>query len=181
LKTYKTNIEGCLLIEPTVFKDARGNFMETFHKAELEKQVGGTLDFVQDNQSVSGKHVLRGLHYQKEPFSQAKLVRVVRGRVLDVVVDLRPDLPTFGHHYSVELSAENRKMLFIPRGLAHGFLALEDQTVFCYKCDAYYHPASEGGILYNDPDLGIDWVVDASKLILSEKDLSQPTFKELFS
>ena len=181
MKTYKTNIAGCLLIEPTVFEDPRGNFMQTFHKKELEKQVGGTLDFVQDNQSVSGKHVLRGLHYQNAPYSQAKLVRVVRGRVLDVVVDLRRKSPTFGHHYSVELSEENRHMLFIPKGMAHGFLALQDQTVFCYKCDAYYHPASEGGILYNDPDLAIDWGIDPEKVILSEKDLSQPTFKELFS
>ena len=155
--------------------------MQTFHKSELEKQVGHALEFVQDNQSVSQKHVLRGLHYQKEPYSQSKLVRVVHGSVLDVVVDLRRESPTFGHHFSIDLSAENRRMLFIPKGLAHGFLALEDQTVFCYKCDAYYHPASEGGILYNDPDLAIDWGIDPEKVILSEKDLSQPTFKELFS
>lgn len=181
MKVYKTSIEGCVLIEPVVFGDARGSFMETYHRADMERAIGRKLDFVQDNQSVSNKYVLRGLHFQEGEAAQAKLVRVVKGRVLDVVVDLRRDQPTFGHHYSVELSAENRRMLFIPKGLAHGFLALEDQTVFCYKCDAYYHPGSERGLIYNDPDLAIDWGLPDSKLILSEKDLRQPTFKAYFS
>ena len=176
----QTDIQGCFLIKPTVFEDLRGNFRETFNKAILERELGYAVDFVQDNQSISHKHVLRGLHFQQGAHAQAKLVRVVRGRALDVVVDLRKDSPTFGHHVSVELSEDNGMMFFMPRGMAHGFLALEDQTVFCYKCDAYYHPESEAGIIYDDPDLGIDWGVASSELILSDKDLQLPRFKKLF-
>ena len=153
--------------------------MQTFHQKEFESAIGQRLDFVQDNQSLSNKHVLRGLHFQKGEFAQAKLIRVVRGRVRDAVVDLREGSPTWGCHFTVELSGDNHLMLFVPRGLAHGFLALEDQTVFCYKCDAYYHPDSEAGIHYNDPDLGIDWGIDPADVIMSEKDRQLPRLKDL--
>ena len=178
MQVQQTDIQGCFLIKPTVFKDLRGNLRETFNKAILERELGYAVDFVQDNQSISHKHVLRGLHFQQGDHAQAKLVRVVRGRALDVVVDLRKDSPTFGHHVSVELTEDNGMMFFMPRGMAHGFLALEDQTVFCYKCDAYYHPESEAGIIFDDPDLCIDWGVSTCELILSDKDLRLPSFKE---
>ena len=168
------------MIEPLSFRDSRGVFMQTFHKREFEEATGVMAGFVQDNQSVSASNVLRGLHFQKGEFAQAKLVWVAHGRVLDVVVDIRRGSPTFGKHFSKELSAANRLMLFIPKGLAHGFLTKEDQSVFCYKCDAYYHPQSEGGIFFNDPDLNIDWGVETSRVILSEKDQQLPTFKQLF-
>lgn len=179
MQVVNTEISGCFLIEPKVLSDIRGTFRETFNKAVLEEKLGYAVEFVQDNQSVSHKNVLRGLHYQQGNHAQAKLVWVVRGRVLDVVVDLRKDSPTYGHHISVELSEENGMMFFMPKGMAHGFLALEDQTVFCYKCDAYYHPESEAGIIFNDPDLGIDWGLSNDKLILSKKDLQLPAYKEM--
>ena len=143
--------------------------------------MGYSPTFVQDNQSVSNKNVLRGLHFQKGIYSQAKIVRVVKGRILDVIVDLREDSATFGKHIAMELSDEKAVMIFIPKGMAHGFLTLEDHTIFAYKCDAYYHPEAEGGIIYNDPDLGIDWGVPSSDLILSDKDLQLPSFRDLFS
>lgn len=180
-KARKTEIEGSFIINPEVYRDHRGSFVENFNKADLERLIGYPIHFVQDNQSSSHKHVLRGLHFQKGEHSQAKLVKVLRGRVLDVIVDLRKDSPTFGKHVSFELTEEDNTMIFIPKGLAHGFLALENQTVFCYKCDAYYHPGSEGGIIYNDPDLSINWGVPSSELILSEKDLQLPKLKGLFS
>jgi len=180
LKITGTNLEGCSLIEPDLYTDKRGTFSELFNQAAFEKAVGYPIHFVQDNQSVSHKNVLRGLHFQEGRFAQAKLVRVVSGSVRDVVVDLRQGSPTFGRHFAVELSAENRLSLFIPKGFAHGFLALENQTVFQYKCDAYYHPESEKGILYNDPDLQIDWGKETEPWIVSEKDLHLPRFKELF-
>ena len=180
MQFQQTEIAGCFIIKPTVLRDLRGNFRETFNKAILERELGYAVDFVQDNQSISYKHVLRGIHFQQGNHAQAKLVRVVRGSVLDVVVDLRKESPTFGHHVSVELTEDNGMMFFMPRGMAHGFLALEDQTVFCYKCDAYYHPESEAGIIFDDPDLGIDWGVPNSELIVSNKDLNLPTFKELY-
>lgn len=151
--------------------------MEVFNSKEFEDVLCHSIDFVQDNQSISHKNVLRGLHFQKGEHAQAKLVWVTRGHALDVAVDLRKESPSFGKHISLELSDKNRLMLFLPKGLAHGFLSLEDQTVFCYKCDAYYHPESEGGIVYNDPDLGIDWGIPDSKLILSQKDRVLPSFK----
>jgi dTDP-4-dehydrorhamnose 3,5-epimerase len=154
--------------------------METFHKSKLEEALGYEIDFVQDNQSVSHKHVLRGLHFQRGEHAQAKLGRVVCGKALDVVVDLRKESPSFGKHYTIELSEENRLQIFMPKGVAHGFLALEDQTVFSYKCDAYYNRESEAGILYNDPDLGIDWGIQDEDLILSEKDRVLPQFKQLY-
>lgn len=180
MKIHTTGIEGCYLIEPVLFRDDRGVFMQVFHRREFETAIGQPLDFVQDNQSVSRKNVLRGLHFQKGDYAQAKLVQVVRGRALDVVVDLRRGSPSFGRHFSTELSAANHRLLFIPRGLAHGFLAREDQTVLSYKCDAYYRPDSEGGIIYDDPHLGINWDIDPSEVILSEKDRQLPRFKDIF-
>lgn len=151
--------------------------METFNRQRFEKLLGEKLEFVQDNQSVSNKHVLRGLHFQKGKYAQAKLGRVIKGAAMDVVVDLRKESPSFGEIFVTELSENNKLQIFIPRGLAHGFLALEDHTIFSYKCDAYYNHTSEGGIIYNDPDLGIDWGIPESELILSEKDRALPSFK----
>ena len=179
IKARETAIKGSYILYPKVFKDHRGSFTESFNKVDLEGVVGHSLNFVQDNQSTSHKNVLRGLHFQAGENAQAKLVSVLRGRVLDVMVDLRKDSSTFGRHVVFELTEDEPAMIFIPRGLAHGFLALENQTVFSYKCDAYYHPASERGIIYKDPDLGIDWGVPASELILSEKDLQLPLLKDL--
>ncbi|MBT8320948.1 MAG: dTDP-4-dehydrorhamnose 3,5-epimerase [Eudoraea sp.] len=180
MKIQNTNIEGCFLIEPKIFRDSRGNFMETYNKRSFEKLLGEKLVFVQDNQSVSSKHVLRGLHFQKGKYAQAKLGRVVKGAALDVVVDLIKESPSFGEIFTTELSEFNNLQIFIPKGLAHGFLALEDHTVFSYKCDAYYNPSAEGGIIYNDPDLKIDWGIPESKLILSDKDRALPAFKVVF-
>ena len=167
-------------MEPEVYADIRGTFSETYNQQAFEKVLGQKMSFVQDNQSVSHQNVLRGLHYQEGPFAQAKLVRVVRGRARDVVVDLRKNSETFGKHLTVDLSEENRLALFIPKGFAHGFLTLQNKTIFQYKCDAYYHPASERGIIYNDPDLQIDWGIKGDDLIISEKDLHLPRFKDLF-
>ena len=155
--------------------------METYHKMKLEEALGYEIDFVQDNQSVSHKNVLRGLHFQRGEHAQAKLVRVVHGRALDVVVDLRKESPSFGRSFKIELSHDNRLQIFVPKGLAHGFLALDNETVFSYKCDALYNQESEAGIIYSDPDLAIDWGVPDSDLILSDKDRALPYFKELFS
>ena len=177
----KTDLNGCFVLYPEVYRDRRGWFVETFNKKVLENELGYSPTFVQDNQSVSNKNVLRGLHFQKGIYSQAKIVRVVKGRILDVIVDLREDSATFGKHIAMELSDEKAVMIFIPKGMAHGFLTLEDHTIFAYKCDAYYHPEAEGGIIYNDPDLGIDWGVPSSDLILSDKDLQLPSFRDLFS
>lgn len=154
--------------------------METFNQDVFEKALGQSISFVQDNLSISHKNVLRGLHFQRGRFAQAKLVRVIRGSVRDVVVDLRESSPTFGKHLTIELSEHNGQALFIPKGFAHGFLALENETVFQYKCDAYYHPEAEGGIIYNDPELQIDWGIEDAQPILSEKDLRLPRFKEIF-
>ena len=181
MKIRQTNISGCVVIEPVTFKDSRGEFMETFHKAKLQEILGYQIDFVQDNQSVSHKNVLRGLHYQQAKHAQAKLGSVIRGKALDVVVDIRKDSPSFGMTYTIELSEHNRLQVFIPKGVAHGFLALEDQTIFSYKCDAFYHKESEAGIIFNDPDLEIDWGVAEKDLILSDKDRALPLFKELFT
>jgi dTDP-4-dehydrorhamnose 3,5-epimerase len=175
----ETKIKGCFVLEPKVFNDERGYFMESFNKEQFNSAIGSNIDFVQDNQSLSAKGVVRALHYQVGDFAQAKLVRVLKGSVLDVVVDLRPNSPTFGEHVSMELSEENRKQLFIPKGFAHGFLAVEDNTVFAYKCDQYYNQEAERGIIYDDPDLGIDWEFPKDQLILSEKDKELPLFKNL--
>lgn len=176
----ETNLKGCFEIQPTVLSDDRGLFFEAYHKAQLEEAIGYPVFFVQDNQSVSKKGVLRGLHYQSPPFAQAKLVSVTVGEVLDVIVDLRIDSPTFGQHIKVKLTGENGKSIFIPKGMAHGFVALGDTVIFRYKCDYYYNKASEKGIIYNDPTLGIDWEVPETELILSDKDRLLPNFNRLF-
>ena len=165
----ETHIKGTFLVTPQVFGDSRGYFCETFKKGEFEDKVG-RVDFIQDNESQSSRGVLRGLHFQKGEYAQAKLVRVIRGAVLDVAVDIRPDSPTFGKHFAVELTGENKLQLFIPRGMAHGFVVLRDDTVFTYKVDNVYSPQNESGIRYDDPDLDIDWLLPGTELILSEKD-----------
>lgn len=174
----KTDIEGPLIVEPRVFGDHRGYFFESFSLRDFVRHAG-PVDFVQDNESYSAQRgVLRGLHFQKGEAAQAKLLRVVRGRVLDVAVDLRPGSPTFGRHVSVELSGENKRQFFIPRGFAHGFLVLEDDTLFVYKCDNYYAPAAEGSYRWNDPFFAIDWGISPDEVILSEKDARAPFFKD---
>lgn len=174
----ETSIPGVYVIEPTVFGDARGYFMETYNYEEF-KAAGLDMVFVQDNQSKSRKGVLRGLHFQKT-MPQGKLVRVVSGEVFDVAVDLRRGSATYGQWTGVTLSAENKKQFYIPRGFAHGFLVLSDEAEFTYKCDEFYHPEDEGGLLYNDPDIGIDWPVPADvELLLSDKDRKHPTLREL--
>ena len=179
MKVIKTDIEGLLIIEPRVFADERGYFFESFSNRKFAELTGLDVQFVQDNESRSGRGVLRGLHFQKEPHAQAKLVRVVKGRVLDVAVDIRPESPTYGRYVAVELSGDNHRQLFIPKGFAHGYVALEEDTVFQYKCTAYYHPESEGGIAWNDPTIGIDWPLSEGELTLSEKDKQWPNLNDL--
>lgn len=166
-------IKGVWVIEPKVFNDARGYFFEAFKKEEFEKHVG-KVDFIQDNESKSSYGVLRGLHYQKGEFSQAKLVRVIKGKVIDVAVDLRKSSETFGQYVAVELSEDNKRQLFIPRGFAHGFLVLSEEAVFTYKVDNVYAPQADAGIIYNDPQIGIKWDIEADKVLLSEKDCKLP-------
>ncbi|WP_352405815.1 dTDP-4-dehydrorhamnose 3,5-epimerase [Petrimonas sp.] len=178
MKITTTAIEGVVILEPKVFGDERGYFFESFSQREFEEKVCKTT-FVQDNESSSRYGVLRGLHFQKPPHAQAKLVRVVKGKVLDIAVDIRKGSPTFGHHVSIELSGENKRQLFIPRGFAHGFAVLSEEVVFQYKCDNYYVPHSEGGILWNDPALGIDWKLPEEDVILSEKDKKNVLLNEL--
>ena len=172
-----TLISGCFIIEPKVITDERGYFLESFNEKTFQNGVGQEVHFVQDNQSFSTKGVLRGLHYQTGNHAQAKLVRVLSGEVLDVAVDIRPDSPTFGQHVSVLLSAENQKQFFVPRGFAHGFLVLSETATFFYKCDNFYNKESEGGIIYNDATLNIDWQFPTENLIISEKDVNQPTLE----
>lgn len=169
MEVIKTEIEGVVIIEPRIFKDERGYFYESFSQREFEEKVCRTT-FVQDNQSKSAYGVVRGLHFQKPPYSQSKLVRCIKGAVLDVAVDIRKGSPTFGKHVAVELSEENHRQLFIPRGFAHGFAVLTAEAVFQYKCDNYYNKESEGAIAWNDPQLAIDWRIPADKVLLSEKD-----------
>ncbi len=173
----ETDIKGVYVIEPRVFNDARGYFFEAWKKQEFIDHIG-SVDFIQDNESKSSFGVLRGLHYQRGAYSQAKLVRVICGRVLDVAVDLRKSSPTFGRHVMVELSGENKRQFFIPRGFAHGFLVLSPEAVFTYKVDNVYAPQVEAGIRWNDPALGIQWPVDPQQVLTSEKDLLQPLFSE---
>lgn len=180
MEVIKTKIPGVVIIEPRLFPDARGYFFESFSKREFEEKVG-KIEFVQDNESKSSYGVLRGLHFQKPPYAQSKLVRVVKGAVLDVAVDIRKGSPTFGQHVAVELTEDNHRQFFIPRGFAHGFAVLTDEVIFQYKCDNFYAPASEGAIAWDDPDLGIDWRVPAEKVILSEKDKKHPRLKEIDS
>ena len=171
----ETKLKGCFVIEPKVFADERGYFMETFNNERFNDGIGETINFVQDNQSFSRKGVLRGLHYQTGEFAQAKLVRVLRGSVLDVAVDLRKNSPSFGEHFVDVLSSENKKQLFIPRGFGHGFIVLSQTAEFFYKCDNYYNKESEGGIIFSDPTLNIDWKLSQEELIVSEKDRILPT------
>jgi len=179
MKIVQTPLKGCVVLTPTVFSDGRGSFFESYKKEAFNEALGQEVSFVQDNESFSSKGVLRGLHFQKGAFAQAKLVRVVHGSVLDVAVDLRPDSTTYGEHFSIKLSADNKNQLFVPRGFAHGFVVLSDTAVFSYKCDNYYNKESERGIIYNDPTLNIDWILPSEQLQLSEKDLLLPKFKSL--
>lgn len=170
MEIIKTELDGVVIIEPRIFKDARGYFFESYNKREFDEKVR-PVDFVQDNESMSTYGVMRGLHFQRPPFTQSKLVRCVRGRVLDVAVDIRKGSPTYGQHVALELSEDNHRQFFVPRGFAHGFAVLSDVAVFQYKCDNYYAPQADGGISIADESLGIDWQIDAAKAVLSDKDL----------
>ena len=174
----RTNIPDVVIIEPTVHGDHRGYFVETFRADKLEAFLGYKLNFGQDNESKSSKGVLRGLHYQLAPHAQTKLVRVISGRVLDVAVDIRRNSPTFGQHVAVELTADNKRQMLVPRGFAHGFVVLEDDTIFAYKVDNYYSPECDRGIAFNDPVLNIDWILKTEELKLSAKDTKQPKLNE---
>lgn len=169
MEVIKTNIEGVVIIEPRIFRDDRGYFFESFSQRDFQEKVCNTV-FVQDNESKSSYGVLRGLHFQKTPYAQSKLVRVIKGAVLDVAVDIRKGSPTFGQHVAVELTEDNHRQFFIPRGFAHGFSVLTDEVIFQYKCDNFYAPQSEGALAWDDPDLGIDWRIPTDKVLLSEKD-----------
>ncbi|MBR7130076.1 MAG: dTDP-4-dehydrorhamnose 3,5-epimerase [Tidjanibacter sp.] len=179
MNVIRTDIEGVVVIEPQVFGDERGYFFESFNAERFLAQTGLRVEFVQDNESSSKRGVLRGLHFQREPYAQAKLVRVVQGRVIDVAVDIRPGSPTFGKYVATELSGENHRQMFIPKGFAHGYVVLEDDTVFQYKCDEYYHPEVEDGIAWNDPQIGIEWPLPEDEIILSDKDRKRRTLREL--
>ncbi len=176
----KTHIEGCFVIQPKIFNDSRGYFFERYNQKQFEKETSLSIKFVQENQSKSHEGVLRGLHFQEGEHAQAKLVGVINGAVLDIVVDIRKDSKTFGQYFSIILDSKENKQLFIPRGMAHGFLALKNNTIFNYKCDNYYNKASEKGIIYNDKYLNIDWNYPEDKLIISDKDITLPTFESLF-
>ena len=185
MEVIKTEIDGLLVIEPRVFKDPRGYFFESFSQREFDEKVspilGHSVSFVQDNESMSSYGVMRGLHFQRPPYTQSKLVRCVRGTVLDVAVDLRRGSPTFGRHVAVGLSEENHRQFFISKGFAHGFAVLSDTAVFQYKCDEFYHPEADGGISILDESLGIDWRIPSEKAILSDKDLRHPLLRDFLS
>ena len=185
MNVIKTAIEGVLIIEPKVFGDKRGYFFESFSQREFDEKVapilGHTINFVQDNESMSSYGVMRGLHFQRPPFTQSKLVRCVKGAVLDVVVDIRKGSPTYGQHVAVELTENNHLAMFISKGFAHGFAVLSPETVFQYKCDEFYHPKSDGGISIVDDSLGIDWRIPTAQIILSEKDTKHPLLKNFNS
>ncbi len=180
MKFERCHIEGLILVKPTIFEDSRGHFFEAYNQAEFEEH-GIMGNFVQDNQSFSTKGVIRGLHYQLNPHAQSKLVRVLRGTILDVAVDVRKGSSTYGQSYSVELSAENQLQLWLPAGFAHGFSVLSDEAVVLYKCDSYYHKAAEQGIRFDDPELNIDWRIDKAEAVVSEKDLALPLFRDSIS
>jgi dTDP-4-dehydrorhamnose 3,5-epimerase len=177
MEYIETDIKGVFVIEPKVFSDARGYFMEAWKKSEFEEHVG-PVEFVQDNESQSSYGVLRGLHYQKGDCSQAKLVRVIKGKVIDVAVDIRRSSPTFGRHVMVELSEENKRQFYIPHGFAHGFLVLSPEAIFTYKVDRPYAPQADAGIRFNDPEIGIEWPIDAKDMLLSDKDTKQPLLRD---
>lgn len=178
MNIIETNIEGVIIIEPRLFEDERGYFFESFNQKEFQEKVCKTT-FIQDNESKSSYGVIRGLHFQKPHFAQSKLVRVVKGSVLDVAVDIRKGSPTFGQHVAVELTEDNHRQFFIPRGFAHGFSVLSKEVIFQYKCDNFYAPQSEGAIAWDDPDLGIDWQISIDEILLSEKDKSHPKLAEI--
>ena len=178
MEVIKTDIDGVLILEPRIFNDQRGYFFESYNHRAFCEAIGRDINFVQDNESMSTRGVMRGLHFQRPPFTQAKLVRCVRGAVLDVAVDLRAGSPTYGRHVAVELTEDNRRQFFVPRGFAHGFAVLSETAVFQYKCDNFYSPSSEGGISILDPSLGIDWRIDPSEAILSDKDLRHPPLSD---
>ena len=177
----ETKLQGCFIIEPKVFHDDRGFFYEYYNKHEFETVIGEKVDFVQDNMSKSSYGVIRGLHFQKGKNSQAKLVSVLEGKVLDIAVDLRKDSKTFGQHFSIELSQENKRKLFVPKGFAHGFSVLSETAIFAYKCDEYYNKDSEDGIVYNDADLAIDWQIPKDDVIITSKDINLPKFKNAYT
>ena len=181
MNVIKTDIEGLLIIEPRVFGDARGYFFESFNAKEFAEQTGVDVTFVQDNESLSRYGVLRGLHFQLPPFTQTKLVRCVRGRVMDVAVDIRKGSPTYGKWVSCELTEDNHRMFFVPKGFAHGFCVLSEDAIFQYKCDDFYHPEAEGAIAWNDKEIGIDWPIKPDDIILSEKDKHHPQLQEFES
>ena len=185
MEVIKTDIEGVVIIEPRIFKDARGYFFESFSQREFDEKVtpilGHSINFVQDNESMSSYGVMRGLHFQRPPFTQSKLVRCVKGAVLDVAVDIRKGSPTYGKHVAVELTEDNHRQFFIPKGFAHGFAVLSETAVFQYKCDNFYHPEADGGINIQDASLGIDWRIDMEKALLSEKDTKHPMLKDFDS
>lgn len=174
----KTSIEGVWIVEPKVFNDQRGYFFEAWKQADFDEHIGRHVEFIQDNESKSSYGVLRGLHYQKGEWSQAKLVRVIKGRVLDVAVDIRKSSPTFGQHVAVELSDENKRQFFIPRGFAHGFLVLSDEAIFTYKVDNVYAPQAEAGIRWNDETIAVEWPIDPKDVVTSEKDLNAASLKD---
>ncbi|MBQ0735334.1 dTDP-4-dehydrorhamnose 3,5-epimerase [Aquimarina celericrescens] len=179
MEIQPTFLEGCFVIKPKIFNDTRGSFVETFSQRVFKKITGLNVNFVQDNQSISKKGTLRGLHFQTGKHAQAKLVRVIQGEVLDVVVDLRPESKTYKKHFSMVLNDHNNFQLFIPRGFAHGFLTLSDKAIFVYKCDNYYHKTSESGIIFDDPDLAIDWKLNTAEILLSEKDKKLLRIKDI--
>jgi len=177
MRFIETNLKGCFVLEPTIFADDRGYFMESFNQKTFNEGIGQSVTFVQDNQSFSSRGVLRGLHYQCGEHAQAKLVRVLSGEVLDIAVDIRPDSQTYGEIFTILLSAKNQKQLFIPKGFAHGFIVVSDTATFFYKCDNLYHKQSEGGIIYNDPTLKIDWGMPEVEFVISDKDKVLPTIE----
>ena len=185
MNVIRTNIDGVIIIEPKVFGDARGYFFESFSQRKFDEKVapifGHTINFVQDNESMSSYGVMRGLHFQRPPFTQSKLVRCVKGAVLDVAVDIRKGSPTYGQHVEVELTEDNHRQFFVPRGFAHGFAVLSETAVFQYKCDEFYHPEADGGISIIDDSLGIDWKLPTDKALLSEKDTKHPLLKDFDS
>lgn len=180
MNLIKTKLDGLVVLKPTVFKDNRGYFMESYNQKNINKLLGN-VNFVQDNESESSRGVLRGLHFQKPPYTQAKLVRCLKGSVLDVALDLRNDSKTYGIFKTISLTEENKKQLFIPKGFAHGFIVLSKSAILSYKVDNYYNPESESGIIWNDPDLNIDWKINKNEIIVSEKDKNLPTFNEIIN
>lgn len=181
MRIIKTKLEGCFIFEPKVFNDVRGYFFESFNQQTFSRLTGLNVNFIQDNEAFSNKGIIRGLHFQKADFAQAKLVRVIKGKVLDVAVDIRKNSRTYGQHISVILSETNKKQLFIPKGFAHGYAVLENETIFNYKCDNFYQPSQEGGIRFDDPVLNIDWVLSNNEIIVSEKDKNLPFFEKIIN